>query len=85
MYDLGEVFIDQFLPNYFYEKELYSLQSSLALFVILLKYHEPVVYNRLDINDIKPEMYDNNPITTLMIGKMKIDLVFEFIEKIIKC
>ena len=85
MYDLGEVFIDQFLPNYFYEKELYSLQSSLALFVILLKYHEPVVYNRLDINDIKPEMYATNPITTLMIGKMKIDLVFELIEKIIKC
>jgi hypothetical protein len=85
LYDLGEVFIDQFLPNYFYEKELYSLQSSLALFVILLKYHEPVVYNRLDITDIKPEMYATNPITTLMIGKMKIDLVFELIEKIIKC
>ena len=85
IFDMGEVFIDQFLPNYFYEKELFSLKSSLALFVILLKYHEPVVYNRLDITEIKPEMYATNPIMTLMIGKLKIDLVYELIENIIKC
>ena len=84
-YDIGELFIDQFLPNYFYEKDLCSLQSSLGLFVILLKYHEPSVYNRLDVNEIKPELYATNPITTLMIGKLKINLVYELMEKIIKC
>ena len=85
IYDLGEVFIDQFLPNYFYEKDLYSLQSSLGMFLILLKYHEPSVYNRLDTSEIKPEMYATNSLTTLMIGKLKIDLVYELMEKIIKC
>ena len=84
IFDFGEVFIDQFLPNYFYEKDLYSLQSSLGLFLILLKYHEPSVYNRLDTTEIKPEMYATNSITTLMTGKLQLDLVYEFIERIIK-
>ena len=84
IYDIGEVFIDLFLPNYFYEKDLYSLQSSFALFNILLKYHEPSVYNRLDSTEIKPEMYATSSITTLMTGKLKIDLVYELMEKIIK-
>ena len=85
IYDLGEVFIDQFLPNYFYEKDIYSLQSSLGMFLILLKYHEPSVYNILDTSEIKPEMYATNSLTTLMIGKLKLDLVYELMEKIIKC
>ena len=85
IYDIGEVFIDLFLPNYFYEKDLYSLNSSLALFLILLKYHEPSVYNRLDSTEIKPVMYATSSLTTLMTGKLKIDLVYELMEKIIKC
>ena len=85
LYDLGEVFIDQFLPNYFYEKDLYSLKSSLSLFLILLRYHEPSVYNRLDITEIRPEAYATSSITTLMSGKLKINLVYELMEKIIQC
>ena len=85
LYELGEVFIDQFLPNYFYEKDLYSLKSSLSLFLILLRYHEPSVYNRLDITEIRPEAYATSSITTLMSGKLKINLVYELMEKIIQC
>ena len=33
----GDLFIDRFLPNYYYEKEFYSLKCSLGLFIILLK------------------------------------------------
>ena len=84
LFDIGEVFIDQFLPNYFYEKDIYSLKCSLSLFAILLRYHEPSVYNRLDSMDIIPEIYATNPLTTLMIGKLKLDLVYELLEKIIK-
>ena len=61
------------------------MQSSLGLFLILLKYHEPSVYNRLDITEIMPEMYATNSILTLMIGKLNIDLVYEYLEKLIKC
>ena len=84
LFDMGEVFIDQFLPNYFYEKDIYSLKCSLNLFVILLRYHEPSVYNRLDSIDILPEVYATNPLITLMLGKLKIDLVYELWDRIIK-
>ena len=84
LYDIGEVLIDQYLPNYFYEKEIYSLESSLYLFVILLKYHEPSVYNRFDSNEIMPQMYATNNIITLMSGKLKINMVYELWERIIQ-
>jgi hypothetical protein len=84
LFDIIEVFIDQYLPNYYYEKGLCSLNSSLSLFVILLKYHEPSVYNRFDTTEIMPQMYATNSIITLMSGKLKINLVYELWERIIK-
>jgi len=72
----GEVFIDKFLPNYYYEKDFCALKSSLRLFFILLKYHEPSVYNILDMNEIIPEMYATNWVMTLMSGKLRLDILF---------
>ena len=74
---LGEVFIDKFLPNYYYEKNFYALKGSLRLFFILLKYHEPSVYNILDKNEILPEMYATNWLMTLMSGKLRLDVLFD--------
>ncbi len=84
LFDIGEVFIDQYLPNYFYEKEIFSLQSSLSLFVILLKYHEPSVYNRLDSMEIIPEMYATNWVMTYAIGKLKLDIIYKLWDYIIE-
>ena len=84
LFDIGEVFIDQFLPNYFYEKELFSLNSALGLFSILLRYHEPSVYNRLDSNEILPDMYATNWMMTLLSGKLKLYLLFDLWVEIIK-
>ena len=84
LFDIVEVLIDQYLPNYFYEKDLCSLKSSLSLFVILLKYHEPSVYNRFYTTEIMPQMYATSSITTLMSGKLKINIVYELYERIIK-
>ena len=83
IFSLGEAFIDQFLPNYFYEKELYSLKSSLGLLLILLRYHEPSVYYRLDSMDIIPEMYATNWVMTYSIGKLKLDIVYNLWNYII--
>ena len=80
----GDLFIDRFLPNYYYEKDFYALKSSLGLFVILLKYHEPSVYNRLDKMEILPEMYATNWLMTLMSGKVKLDLLFVLWDYIIE-
>ena len=77
LYLFGEVFIDKFLPNYFSENDFYALKGSLKLFFILLKYHEPSVYNILDENEILPEMYATNWILTIMSGKIKLDILFD--------
>ena len=77
IYLFGEVFIDKFLPNYYYEVDFCALRGSLRLLFILLKYHEPSVYNVLDKNEIMPEMYATNWIMTLMSGKLRLDILFE--------
>ena len=83
VYSLGEAFIDKFLPNYFYEKEFYSLKSSLGLLLILIRYHAPSVYNRLDSMEIIPEMYGTSWVMTYGMGKLKLDIVYNLLTYII--
>ena len=83
IFSLGESFIDNYLPNYFYEKELYSLKSSLGLLLILIKYHEPSVYNRLDSLEIIPEMYATNWVMNYGFGKLKLDIFYNLWDNII--
>ena len=82
--DIGEVFIDKFSPNYFYEKEFYSLKSSLGLFLILLRYHEPSAYNRLDQCQIVPEMYATNWMLTFLSSKIHLNFIYDYWLEIIK-
>ena len=84
LYDIGEVFIDKFLPNYFYEKEFFSLKSALGLFVILLRYHEPSVYNRLDNYEILPEMYATNWVMTFLSAKIRLNVLYSYWNEIVK-
>ena len=79
----GETFIDKFLPNYYYETDFCALKGSLRLFFILLKYHEPSVYNLLDKNEILPEMYATNWIMTLMSGKLRLDILFNLWDNLL--
>ena len=55
IYKMFVCFIDKFLTNYYWEKDFYSLQSSLSLITILLKYHDPEIYNILEFAMISPE------------------------------
>ena len=50
-------FQETFLTNIFLNEEFYALQSCLALFKLVLKYHAPKVTTRLDQCDVTPEMY----------------------------
>ena len=81
--NLGAMIIDTFLPNYFYEKEIYSLKSALGLFIILLKYHEPTVFNKLDSMEVKPEIYATNWMVTYISGKVNLTIFFLIWDKII--
>ena len=82
--NLGALIVDSFLPNYFYEKEIYSLKSGLGLFLILFKYHEPTVFNRLDEREINPEIYATNWLVTCISGKLNLRTFFIFWDELIK-
>ena len=81
--NLASALVDKFFPNYFYEKGVFSLKSALALYQILLKYHEPKIYNLLDLADIKPELYIINWIINYQSGKFDLNLFFYFWDKMI--
>ena len=84
IYSLGEGFVEKFLPNYYYIKDLDPLQCSLGLLFILIRYHEPSVYNILDQNEITPEMFATNWIITYALGKMRLDILYNFWDYIIQ-
>ena len=63
--NLGEAYIDKFLANYYYEKDVHSLKLGIHLFSLLLKYHEPNIYYYLDKYAIPHELYVANWILTL--------------------
>ena len=84
IFNLGEAFIDRFLPNYYYEKDIYSLKSSISLFVLLLKYHEPSVFNYLDSIEIPHELYAANWLLTLRSQKFTLDMLYSFWDILIR-
>jgi hypothetical protein len=81
--NLGAMIVDSFLPNYFYEREIYSLKSAFGLFIILLKYHEPTVYNKFDKLDIRPEIYATSWLVNYMSGKVNLYFFYELWDQMI--
>ena len=65
LYNLSSCFIDKFLTNYYNDDEFYSLQSSLGGVQILLKYHQPILYNIFEKFVITPDLYATSWILTL--------------------
>ena len=82
--NLGALMIDSFLPNYFYENDIYSLKCGLGLFLILFKYHEPTVFNKLDNRDVNPEVYATNWLVNNISGKLSLINFFYLWDEIIK-
>lgn len=77
IYSLIQGFVNLFLTNYYHEIELFSLKSSLSLIKMLLRYHEPVMFNLLESQGIAPEMYSMSMLMTTFAGKMQIDYVYK--------
>ena len=82
--NIGAMIIDSFLPNYFYEKEIYSLKSALGLFITLLKYHDPTVFNKLDTFEVRPEIYATNWLVTYLSGKLSLNIFYYIWDRMIK-
>ena len=76
LYNLFTLFIDYFLPNYFYEPELFSFRSSVSLVTLLLKYHDPELYILFESNTISPEMYSINWLLTTFTNKNSLEITY---------
>lgn len=64
IYNVFSMFIDVFFTNYYYEKTIYALQSSIAIVELLLKYHEPDLFSLFNKSYVTSQMYTTNWILT---------------------
>ena len=76
IYNLFTLFIDNFLPNYFYEPELFSFRSSVSLVTLLLKYHDPQLFLLFEQNNISAEMYSINWLLTTFTNKNSLEITY---------
>ena len=66
--------IDKFFPVY----------STLTLFNLLLKYHEPGIYNILDKYSVDPKLYGMKWFMTAFTSILKIDILYYFLDYLIQ-
>lgn len=58
--NLFSCFIDNFLTNYYHELDLFAFRSSVSLLTLLLRYHDPGIFNAFEHAGISPQMYATN-------------------------
>ena len=83
LYTMFVCFIDKFLTNYYLESEFYSLQSSLSLINLLLRYHDPELYHRFEFSMITPDLYSTSWILTLFANKCTLNVIYHLWDKLI--
>ena len=82
VYNVFLLFLDSFFGNYYYDKEIYALKSSCSLMQLLLRYHEPEIYNKFNLAFVTPEVYSTNWILTCFSNKNSFEvciLLYDFI------
>ena len=84
VYNIFLLFVDLFFCNYYYEKDIYALNSSCSLMQLLLRYHEPDIYNKFNLAFVTPEVYSTNWLLTCFSNKNSFEvslLLFDFLIK----
>ena len=71
---IDKYLIDKFFPVY----------SSLTLFNLLLKYHEPGIYNILDKYNVDPKLYGMKWFMTAFLSILKVDIAYNFLDYLIQ-
>ena len=77
-------FMHVFLPTFYSDPDFLSLQWSLGLFELLLKYHDPVVAIYLRNCKISSDIYAYNWLITLFASKLPLDLTYTLWDFIIQ-
>ena len=82
VYNVFLLFLDLFFGNYYYIKEIYALKSSCSLIQLLMRYHEPEIYNKFNMAFVTPEVYSTNWVLTCFSNKNSFEvciLLFDFL------
>ena len=82
VYNVFVLFLDLFFSNYYYDKEICALKSSYSLMQLLLKYHEPEIYNLFNLSLVSPEVYSTNWLLTCFSNKNSFEvslILFDFL------
>ena len=82
VYNIFLLFLDIFFCNYYYDKEIFALKSSCSLIQLLLRYHEPEIYNKFNLAFVTPEVYSTNWLLTCFSNKNSFEvclLLYDFL------
>ena len=82
VYNVFLLFLDSYFGNYYYDKEIFALKSSCSLMQLLLRYHEPEIYNKFNLAFVTPEVYSTNWLLTCFSNKNSFEvciLLYDFI------
>ena len=82
VYNLFILFIDLFFCNYYYQKEIFALKSSCSLIQLLLRYHDPEIYDLFNQAFVTSEVYATNWLLTALSNKNSFEvcvLLYNFI------
>lgn len=77
-------FVYSFIPNFYLDTDFHSIQASLQLFKLLLKYHEPMLANYLEICNITPDIFAYNWFLTFFSQCLTFDSLYVFWDLLIK-
>ena len=83
VYNLLNGFINLFAFNYYYDESVYSMKNSFGLLTLLIKYHDPEIYNAFEKASICPEMYATSWLLTVFAYKLQLDILFYLWNKLI--
>jgi hypothetical protein len=80
-----DLFISNFMPTLFLEDDFICLQSCFALIKVLLRYHDPQVFLKLQNSGTTPELYATSWFFTFFANKCgNIELALDFWSRVIQ-
>ena len=83
-YNLFSRFVQKFLPNYYFEPNFQSLQSSLLATRLLIYYHLPEISIVLENNLILPDLYATSWLLTFFFSKSSLEITFKIIDTLLE-
>ena len=69
--------------NQYYIEKFFPVYPTLQLFILLLKYHEPAIFNILDKFNIDPKLYAMKWFLTGFTSHLKLNILYPFIDYLI--